>query len=193
MRTVLFGATGMIGRRIEAELKSRGHEVSAPRRDVLDPGSVAAAAKGADAVLSAYGPGPEGDVSRVVKAAEALVAGAKTAGVRRLIVVGGAGSLKAGGADLIESPQFPAAWKGIAQAHREALAVFRASGLDWTFYAPPALIEPGTRTGKYRTGGGDLISDAQGVSRISAEDYAAAFVDELEAPRRAGGVATAAY
>lgn len=193
MKTVLFGATGMIGRRIEAELKRRGHEVDAPRRDVLDPASIAAAAQGADALLSAYGPGAEGDVSAVVRAATALVEGAKKAGVRRLIAVGGAGSLKAGGADLVESPRFPAAWKGIAQAHREALAVFRASGLDWTFYAPPAMIEPGTRTGKYRTGGGSLLADANGESRISAEDYAAAFVDELETPRRAGNISTAAY
>lgn len=193
MKTVLFGATGMIGQRIAAELKARGHEVAAPRRDILDPQSVAAAARGADALLSAYGPGPTGDVANMRKAALALVEGAKRAGVARLIVVGGAGSLKAGSGDLIDSPQFPAAWKAIAQAHRETLDIFRASGLAWTFFAPAAMIEPGRRTGKYRVGGGELIVDAHGESRISAEDYAAAFVDELEKPRGAGGIATAAY
>lgn len=193
MKTVLFGATGMIGKRIAAELKARGHEVATPRRDVLDAASVAGAAKGADALLSAYGPGQAGDVKNVVKAARALTEGAKRAGVRRLLVVGGAGSLKVGGKDLVETPQFPAAYLAIALAHRESLDVFRASGLDWTFYAPAALIEPGDRTGKYRVGGGDLIVDGKGQSRISAEDYAAAFVDELEKPSYAGALATVAY
>lgn len=193
MKTVLFGATGSIGRRIAAELKARGHETATPKRDVLDAESVAAAAKGADALLSAYGPGLSGDPRLVLKAARALIEGAKKAGVRRLIVVGGAGSLKTPAGDLIDSPQFPAAWKAIAQAHRDALAILRASGLDWTFYAPAAMIEPGRRTGRYRVGGGDLIVDAQGQSRISTEDYAAAFVDELETPRYAGKIATVAY
>lgn len=193
MKTVLYGATGTIGKRIADELKRRGHEVVTPRRDVLDPKSVAQAAKGNDAVLSAYGPGPSGDVGNVTRAAAALVEGTQHAGVRRLLVVGGAGSLKTGGADLIDSPHFPAGLRPIAQAHRDALEVFRKSSLDWTFFAPAAMIEPGVRTGKYRVGGTDLIVDEKGESRISAEDYAAAFVDELEAPCRVGQVATVGY
>lgn len=193
MKAVLYGATGTIGRRIAAELRARGHEVETPRRDVLDPGSVARAVEGADAVLSAYGPGASGDVGTVVEAARSLVEGARRAGIRRLIVVGGAGSLKTGDGELIDSPRFPAELRPIAQAHRDALAVYRASGLDWTFYAPAALIAPGERTGRYRTGEGDLITDGSGQSRISAEDYAAAFVDELETPRRVGKLATVAY
>ena len=160
---------------------------------MLDPESIAKAAAGADALLSAYGPGLSGDVKTVVSAARALVAGAKKAGVRRLVVVGGAGSLEAGGKELIESPDFPTSYKPIAQAHREALAVYRASGLDWTFYAPAALIEPGERTGTYRTGEKSLIADAKGQSRISTGDYAAAFVDEVETPRFTGKLATVAY
>ena len=193
MKTVLYGATGMIGQRIVAELKARGHAVATPKRDVLDPESVAKAAQGADALLSAFGPGLSGDPQTMVQSARALVAGAKKAGVRRLMVVGGAGSLKVGGGDLVDSPQFPAAWKAIALAHREGLQVLKASGLDWTFFAPAALIEPGQRTGRYRAGGGELLTDSGGQSRISAEDYAAAFVDELEKPARLGQIATAAY
>lgn len=191
MKTVLYGATGTIGKRIAAELTARGHEVKTPKRDVLDPASIAEAAKGADAVLSAFGPG-SGDAGNVIKAAGSLVEGTRRAGIRRLVVVGGAGSLKAGGMDLIDTPQFPAELRPIAQAHRDALAVYQGSGLDWTFYAPAALIAPGERTGKYRTGGGDLLTDESGQSRISAEDYAAAFVDELETPRYAGKLATVA-
>lgn len=193
MKTVLYGATGMIGSRIAAELKRRGHDVSTPRRDVLDERSVAEAAKGADAVLSAYGPGAAGDARNVVRAAQALVGGSKKAGVRRLVVVGGAGSLKVGGKDLLDLPQFPAAYKTIAEAHRDSLPVFRASGLEWTFYSPAGLIEPGERTEKFRTGADALIADDGGKSRISAEDYAIAFVDEVEKPRFIGKIATAAY
>lgn len=192
MKTVLYGATGTIGKRIAAELAARGHEVKTPKRDVLDPASIAEAAKGADAVLSAFGPG-SGDAGSVIKAARSLVEGTRRAGIRRLVVVGGAGSLKAGGVDLIDTPQFPAELRPIAQAHRDALAVYQGSGLEWTFFAPAALIAPGERTGKYRTGGGDLLMDESGQSRISAEDYAAAFVDELETPRYAGKLATVAY
>ncbi len=193
MKTVLFGATGAIGSRIAGELEKRGHAVAAPKRDVLSAQSVAEAANGADALLSAYGPGLSGDVKNIVQAAKALVAGAKKAGVKRLLIVGGAGSLKTPAGDLMDSPKFPAEYKPIAQAHREALDVFRGSGLEWTFYAPAALIAPGERTGMYRTGGGELIVDAKGDSRISTEDYAAAFVDELEKPRYAGTMATVAY
>lgn len=193
MKTTLFGSTGTIGSRILAELKTRGHEVKTPKRDVLDADSVEAASRGADALLSAFGPGPAGDVATVVRAARALVTGAKQAGVRRVIVVGGAGSLETGNGPLIEAPGFPEALKPLAQAHRDALEVFKESGLEWTFYAPAALIAPGERTGKYRVGGEDLIVDQKGESRISAEDYAAAFVDELEEPRRVSAVATVGY
>ena len=192
MKTVLFGATGTIGRRIAAELKARGHSVAEPKRDVLDDQSVAQAAQGAEVLLSAYGPG-KGKAENVVRAAQALVAGAKKAGVRRVQVVGGAGSLKVGAQDLVDSPQFPAAWRPIALAHREALKVLRDCGLDWTFYSPAALIEPGIRTGSYRVGPSSLIRDAKGESRISTEDYAAAFVDEIEKPNFIGAVATVAY
>jgi putative NADH-flavin reductase len=129
-------------------------------------------------------------------AARALLVGLKTAGVRRLVVVGGAGSLEvAPGKQLVEQPGFPVPWKPVALAHRDALAVYRASGepsVEWTYVSPAALIQPGQRTGKYRIGGDQLLVDAKGESRISAEDYAVAVVDELETrahPRARIGVA----
>ncbi len=199
MRLVVFGATGRIGRLIVKEALARGHAVTAAARDParldmahdrLDRAAadatraedVARAAAGHDAVVSAVGP-TEGDaVAIVVDAARALVSGARQAGVKRLVVGGGAGSLYVTpGVQLVDTPDFPAAWKPVALAHREALAIYReATDLEWTNVSPAALTEPGERTGRFRVGTDDLLVDKDGKSRISMEDFAIAIVDELE-------------
>jgi hypothetical protein len=201
MKIALIGATGMIGQRILAEALRRGHEVTAivrdPSRvaeapgvhavaaDVTDPATVARVVAGADAVVNAQGPGHDAPES-VITVTRALIAGLRQAGVKRLLVVGGAGSLEvAHGVQLIDTPEFPTAWKGVAQAHRDALEVYRAEAgdLDWSYLSPAALIQPGERTGKFRVGGDQLLTDAEGKSRIAAEDYAIAMLDELENPQ----------
>ena len=211
LKIALFGATGMIGSRIAAEAARRGHQVtaysrnpgrvpgdianlSAAQADITDAASVAAGARGHDVVASAYAP-PMDDVALIGKATRALVEGTRAAGVKRLVVVGGAGSLEvAPGKQLVDTEGFPAAYKPIALAHRDVLPFLRAaSDLDWTFFAPAALIAPGERKGAFRTGAGSLIVDAQGNSSISAEDYAIAFVDEVEQGRFVHQLATAAY
>lgn len=211
LKIALFGATGMIGSRIAAEAARRGHQVTAltrnPERvptdianlkaaqaDVTDAASVAAAARGQDVVASAYSPPPT-DVALIGKATRALVDGTREAGVKRLVVVGGAGSLEvAPGKQLVDTEGFPDAYKAVALAHRDVLPILRAANdLDWTFFAPAALIQPGERKGTFRTGAGSLIVDAQGNSSISAEDYAIAFVDELEQGRFVHQLATVAY
>lgn len=211
LKIALFGATGMIGSRIAAEASRRGHQVTAfsrnparvpagvanltaARAEVTDAASVAAAARGHDVVASAYAP-PMDNVALIVKATQALVDGTREAGIRRLVVVGGAGSLEvAPGKQLVDSEGFPDAYKAIALAHRDALPILRAaSDLDWTFFAPAAMIAPGERKGTFRTGAGSLIVDAQGNSGISAEDYAIAFVDELEQGRFVHQLATVGY
>jgi putative NADH-flavin reductase len=196
MNVVLFGASGMIGSRILQELVARGHSVTAvvrdtakvpvmagvttKRGDVLDVDSVATNVKGSDAVISAYAPGFE-TLGNLVLATQSLIAGLQKAGVRRFLMVGGAGSLEvAPGLQLVDAPDFPAAWKGIALAHRDALNVLKGSDLDWTSLSPAALIEPGVRTGKFRLGTDQLVMDDKGESKISAEDFAVAAVDELE-------------
>jgi hypothetical protein len=136
--------------------------------------------KGSDAVISAYAPGFE-TLGNLVLATQSLIAGLQKAGVRRFLMVGGAGSLEvAPGLQLVDAPDFPAAWKGIALAHRDALNVLKGSDLDWTSLSPAALIEPGVRTGKFRLGTDQLVMDDKGESKISAEDFAVAAVDELE-------------
>jgi putative NADH-flavin reductase len=101
------------------------------------------------------------------------------------VVVGGAGSLEVSpGVELADTAQFPAAWKPLSDAHRAALEIYREEpDLEWTVVSPAALIAPGVRTGHYRAGGDQLLVDAQGESRISAEDYAVAIADEVETPR----------
>jgi uncharacterized protein len=203
MDIVLFGASGMVGSRVLQELLARGHRVTAVVRDpsrvakapgvsalqgdLTDAAKVASYLEGADAVISAYSPG-QGTERRLLQATEALLAGARQAGVARVIIVGGAGSLfVAPGVTVLESGHLPKEWVPIAQAHSDTLSLIRdsetAADLDWTYFSPAGFIQPGERTGKFRLGRDELVVDAQGQSRISAEDYAIALVDELEHPQ----------
>ncbi len=210
LKIALFGATGMIGSRIAAEAAHRGHEVSAfarnPERvtvganiqvqkgNLFDEAAMKVALIGHDVIASAYAP-PHDDAAKVVDAARALVTLARAAQVKRLVAVGGAGSLEvAPGKQLVDTEGFPEAYKAYALAHRDALSFYRTvPDIDWTFFAPAAMIAPGARTGKFRTGTDALIVDAQGKSEISAEDYAIAFVDEIESARFVRKIATVAY
>jgi len=216
MRLVLFGANGSAGSCIAQEALSRGHQVSAVVRDssrftmrhehltvvvgnVCDPVSVAEIVKGHDAVISAAGPGAAiandpTQAPMVVQAAHALIEGLKQAGVCRLIVVGGAGSLEvAPGVQLVDTPNFPEQYRPASLAHRESLKVFQQSDLDWTFFSPAAEFESGERRGVFQIGGNQLLVDAAGKSRISVQDFAIALLDEVENPHFLRRQMTAAY
>jgi putative NADH-flavin reductase len=196
MKVVLFGATGKSGSRLMKELVSRGHQVTAVARDTSTlPASpaytikqddlsnarhTAEVVRGADAVISAYAP-PANDTDALVGVTRRQVEAVREAGVDRLLVVGGAGGLEvAPGISLIDSGHLPEPWLPIANSHVKALDVLKKSDVDWTYVAPAAFFEPGTRTGKFRLGKNQLITAANGESRISMEDYAIAMVDELE-------------
>jgi uncharacterized protein len=199
LKVVLYGATGKAGSVILKELVDRGHTVVAAARtpekvqklknvstvqdDLSDPAKIASIVKGVDAVVSAYGPPPD-DTSQIIGATDRLVKGVEQAGGLRLIVVGGAGSLfVAPGVTVRESGHVPKEWIPIADAHIQVLRNLKQSSIDWTYFSPAGFFEPGERTGKFRLGKDDLITDAQGNSRISFEDYAIALVDELENPQ----------
>jgi putative NADH-flavin reductase len=201
MNIALFGATGTIGQRILAEALNRGHRVTAYVRDPsklttkhanltvktasgIDAATVAAAAAGQDVVVSAYGPRPGDDPAQLSAVARALLEGIARHPTVRLIHVGGAGSLEvAPGVQLVDTPGFPDAIKPIVYAHRDALDIYRKSTGNWTYFSPAGLIQPGERTGKFRLGGDQLVATPDGQSRISAEDYAVALVDEAEKPQ----------
>jgi len=201
MKVVVFGASGVIGGAITGELLVRGHTVMAATRsggpveglvvhcvtgDASDPASVARLAAGQDAVAAATGPrrgGDEDPEDSLLTAAWGLAEGLRRAGVSRLVVVGGAGSLEtASGQRLLDSPDFPPAWKPTALAHARALdEVYRGiDDLEWTYVCPAGRIGPGERTGEFRIGGDQLLVDEDGESRISVADFAIAFADELE-------------
>jgi uncharacterized protein len=193
MKVALIGITGRQGSRLATELLTRGHEVTGIARnssgviaqqgltvrqgDATQPSSLVPLIDGHDAVISA------GKFQS--SNAAALTSAVAQAGVKRLLVVGGAASLEAvPGKRLLDSPDFPEAYRPEATAGAAFLDALRQGDqtVDWTFLSPPALLEPGTRTGKYRLGTDNLIVDAAGKSAISMEDYAIALVDELEKP-----------
>ncbi|MFG2086345.1 NAD(P)-dependent oxidoreductase [Spirillospora sp. NPDC048824] len=194
MRILLIGATGMIGRRVADEARRRGHEVTGvtrsgnegtARAEARDTEAIAALAKGHDAAVLSVPPPRDGSETTgpLLATTRGVLDGLRRADVRRLIVVGGAGSLEiAPGVRLVDTPGFPAEYKSEALAAAEQLGVIRAEAgdLDWTYISPAAVIEPGERTGEFRLGGDRFLSDADGNSAISAEDYAIALVDELE-------------
>ena len=209
MKIVLFGATGNIGARISKEASNRGHEVvgvvrdpqavkspdprvALQKGDAPDPQSVAQLARGADVVVSAISPRPNArglGAPSLAAAAHALLTGVRDAKKKRLLIVGGAGTLEvAPGKALMDQPGFPEAYKAEAAEGRDALNVLRkeGAGLDWTFLSPAAEVGPGERSGNYRTTEDRFLTDDKGKSFITFEDYAVALVDELEHPKHAG-------
>src|SRR5580704_14134792 len=191
MKVALIGASGQAGSRLLAELTRRGHQVTAIARnpekiatgpavtpkkgDVFDLAGLTALLAGHDAVISS--------VHFTVSDPKLLIEAVRASGVRRYFVVGGAGSLEvAPGVRLVDTPQFPAAYKAEASKGGEFLELLRSDkDLDWTFLSPSAVIAPGERTGKFRLGKDQLLTHDKG-SNISWEDYAIAAVDELEKP-----------
>lgn len=213
MNIALIGGTGFVGTAVLAELLKRGHKVTALARnpaklaaqnkltvvqaDVLKTDEVARAVRGHDAVISAYNPGwGVADIySEFLKGSDAIVAGTKQAGVKRLLVVGGAGSLYvAPGVQLVDTPEFPAEWKQGALAAREALNRIRIEDtLDWTFLSPAILLEPGNHESPYRTGLEHPLMNGDHPARITVADMAVAIVDEIEKPQHIRRRFTVAY
>ncbi|HEX4228451.1 MAG TPA: NAD(P)H-binding protein [Bryobacteraceae bacterium] len=202
MFIALFGIAGRSGGRIAQELLSRGYSVTGVYHqtgkgpldrerlhlrpgNVTDPVKVAEIVEGKDAVVSAVGPTRASPRDFLPNSVRSLLAGLKMGGVRRLLVVGGAGSLEVTpGLLLMDAPDFPPAWREIALAHQDALEVLKQEReIDWTYISPAAQFEPGERRGHYRVDGDTLVADGEGESHISMEDYAIAVADELERPK----------
>jgi len=190
-KVALIGASGQAGSRILKELSDRGHHVTAiarhpdeiaalpnvtaQRGDVADGVGLAGLLRGHDAVISS--------VHFSVTDPAALIGAVRASGVKRYLVVGGAGSLEvAPGVRLVDTPEFPEAYKAEASAGATFLDLLRGeTDLDWTFLSPSAMFVAGERTGTFRLGKDTLLTNDQGSS-ISFEDYAIALVDEIERP-----------
>jgi uncharacterized protein len=208
MNILLVGASGMIGSRVLAEAIARGHHVTAATRrperiapgpniqavhlDATNSQALTTLAREADVIVTATSPRGGGDPIAEARAiGDSAIAAARAAG-RRLFVVGGAGSLNLpDGRPLAET--LPDAYRGEALAMRGVLNTLKASDIDWTFFSPAAMISPGAKTGKYRLGTTTLLSNEAGESRISAEDYADALLNELEQPAHRRSQMTIAY
>lgn len=191
-KVALIGASGNVGSRLLKELSERGHIVTAiartPQRiekldgvtsvagDVTDGEALASLLRNHDAVISSVG--------FAVSDADTLIEAVRTSGVKRYLVVGGAGSLRIGnGQRLIDSPDFPEAYRPEASKGAQFLEKLRdVDDLEWTFISPSAEFVPGERTGKFRLGLEELLVNDHGSS-ISYEDFSIALVDELEEPK----------
>ncbi len=206
MKIVLLGATGFAGSALLAEALDRGHDVTAVvrdptklearpgltaiRGDVHDSAALASVLAGHDALISAFNPGwtpgtpRPGMYEEQVRGTASILAAARSAGLGRVLWVGGAGGLEVSpGVLAIDTPDFPEWIKPGSRATSAALEALRNEPeLEWSFLAPAATLEPGERTGTFRLGGDQLLVDANGESRISVQDYAVAMIDELENP-----------
>lgn len=199
---VLIGASGFVGSAILNELLNRGHKVTAVVRnpekitandgnlsvvkaDVSEVEAISAICKGKDAVISAYNPGWSNPnmYEETQKNYPLILEAVKQAGVKRLLCVGGAGTLFcAPGLRVVDSGVIPAEIMGGVKSMGEFYlnTLCNEKEIDWIFFSPAGTLEPGQRTGNFRLGKDDLIVDANGNSHISVEDYAVAMVDELE-------------
>lgn len=202
-KIAIIGATGRAGSQLLEEALRRGHSVVAIARnteklvpragvtvkqvDALDAHALQQAVSGSDVVISA--------AHFATLPASAVIGPVKQAGVQRLLVVGGAGSLLLpGGGRVIDSAGFPDEYRAEASAGAEFLEALRQEKeLDWTFLSPSAEFVETERTGTFRLGQDELLVSAEGRSWISFADYAIALLDEVENPRHSRQRFTVGY
>ncbi|HUE92142.1 NAD(P)-dependent oxidoreductase [Pseudomonas sp.] len=203
MKLALIGASGFVGAAVLQEALDRGHQVTGIVRDpaklpqhaaltavagdAYNADALAVQLRDHDAVIHAFNPGwGTADIrERFIQGSQAIIAASKQAGVQRLLVVGGAGSLYvAPGLQLIDTPNFPAEYKEGAEGARQTLNLLQTETvLDWSFISPPALLQPGARSGQFRLGGDQLLMNGDAPAEISVADLAVAIIDELERPQ----------
>ncbi|MBC3785834.1 NAD(P)-dependent oxidoreductase [Spirosoma utsteinense] len=204
MKLAIIGASGFVGSALLDESLKRGHDVTAIVRhpekitavdskltvqagDVQDTDAIAKLVAGHDAVLNAFNAGWTNPnlYDDFLNGSASIEKSTQQAGVRRLLVIGGAGSLEAApGVQLVDTPEFPADWKAGATAARDYLNILRKNTtLDWTFLSPAINLAPGERTGKFRLGTDQPVFNENGESAISVADLAVAVLDEIERPQ----------
>ncbi|MDR6968805.1 putative NADH-flavin reductase [Flavobacterium arsenatis] len=214
MKVAIIGATGFLGKKLVNEFTNRNHQVTAISRtveesdkenlqyvavDVLNIEKLSKVLKGHDAVVSSFNPGWTNPniYNDFLAGAKAIQEAVKLSGVKRLITIGGAGSLYINGSQLVDSPDFPADFKQGATAAREYLDIIKEEKeLDWAFFSPAIEMHPGIttgRTGNYRLGLENPVFDDENRSILSGEDVAVVLADEVENPRHHQVRFTSAY
>lgn len=216
MKIAVIGATGFVGSHLVTELANRGHQVTAIARntaklsplknvvaingDINNPQQLAGTLKHHDAVISTFNPGWTNPniYNDFLKGAKAIEQAVTDAGVKRFLVVGGAGSLYVDeNTQLVDTEAFPKEIKAGAEAARDYLNEIKQNNvLDWTFFSPAIEMHQGTagiRTGQYRTGFDTPVFNNQNRSILSVEDVAVVLTDEVEEPRHIRQRFTAAY
>ena len=126
MKIAVIGATGFVGSAIVNELKHRGHQITAIARntdklpsaenvtavkaDINKEDELINAVEGHDTVISSYNAGWTNPnlYHDFIEGSKAIQDAVKKSGVKRFIVIGGAGSLYIDGKQLVDSPDFPA-------------------------------------------------------------------------------------
>lgn len=217
MKIALIGATGFVGEEVLKEALNRKHKVIAIARntdkiqisddllttksvDVNNVDQLAQAISGSDVVVSAFNPGWTNPniYNDYLEGSKAIQEAVKASGVKRLIVVGGAGSLFLDDKTrVIDDPNFPEAIKPGAMAATEYLDILRnETDLDWTFFSPALSMAPGKpqeRKNTYRKGLENPVFDEHGESDLSVQDTAIVVVDEAENAAHIKQRFTAAY
>lgn len=203
-KLALIGASGFIGSAILNEALNRGHQVTAIVRnpekinikhdnlqiksgDIMDEALVTELVTGNEIVISSYNPGWSNPniAEDTIKGYTSIVNGVKKAKIKRLLIVGGAGSLYVDTKTrLMDTDTFPKEFLQAVEALAKVLYKLQEEEkeLNWAFFSPAANIFPGIRTGKFRLGKDQLISHENGESKISVEDYAVAMINEVEYP-----------
>lgn len=214
MKIALIGATGFVGSAILNELSNRNHQITAiarnPKSDTTnvhwqqaDATNVEALSKilaGQDVIISAYNAGWTNPniYDDFLAGSKAIQQAVKQSGVKRFIVIGGAGSLfVAPGLQAVDTPDFPKEYYAGASAARDYLTFIREEKeLDWAFFSPAFEMHAGIttgRTGNYRLGLEHPVFNTDNRSILSVEDLAVAIADEAENAKHHQQRFTAAY
>ena len=204
LKIILIGSTGFVGSHILDEALERGHEVHAVLRDInkiakTHPNLFLIKADvmeefeledifstGYDAVISAYNPGwSNPDIyNDFILGYKSILNALNGAGLKRVIIIGGAGSLIMNGARLVDSNDFPKSIYSGAKAASDLLDMLyeKENTLDWTMVNPAINLIDGKRTNNFKLGKDSPVFNSENESVISVQDLAAAVINELEKP-----------
>lgn len=195
----VFGATGRTGQVLVRQALERGYEVRALVRDpaklaaqqgnpegleavqgdATDPLAVERTVEGADPVVSMLGQVKGGSKTLLGTAAGHILGAMRRHGVKRLILLSGAGVSADGDQPKLMDRAIVGLLKLISrEVYEDSLAAVqqvRSSALDWTVVRAPMLSD-GPKTGVYRVGS---VGKDSGT-RISRADLADFILRELE-------------